>query len=114
MIISVKKRLEANFYEITDPIPKRLADTLQHSVWFVNRNAGQKLIEFEMKNKRIYAVVVTESEDKTIFIAKERDDNWRIVNSSGDITGDFVVKSEDIVYEGQTVGRADVFLQPGL
>jgi len=107
--VSERAKLERYFDEITGLIPGRLANSMQKSLWFLDKSLGLKLIEVEMANQRIYAVVVREADGKKIFIACKRDEKtWDIIPSDGDISGDFVIRSEKIVHAEKTVGVIDV------
>jgi methyl-accepting chemotaxis protein len=68
-----------------------------------------KLIELEMMEKRVYAVVVKESDGKTVFCARKRDDNWGIVRFDGNMTQEHKILSETIFYEGKSIGNVEVF-----
>jgi len=105
-----RNRLQNYFDEITAPIPIRLANGLQKPLWFLDRDLAGELIQMEMKNKRVYAVVVRESDGKKIFIANKRDDHWKIVASEGEISGEFETRKQEIFYEGNAVGFVEVYL----
>ncbi len=103
-----KRRLKESFAEIIDPISKRLANSLQKPLWFLDEALTDKLIALEMMDKRIYAVVVRESDGKTVFAARERDDQWEVVPSKGEIQGNFIVKTEEITYEEKGIGSVSL------
>ncbi len=107
--LSERRQLIEIFDEITAPITKRMADGLQKPLWFLDESLTQKLIESEMLNKRIYAVITREADGKTVFCARERDKDWEIIKSKGDISGDFVVKKENVNYEDKSIGSVEVF-----
>ncbi|MCP4106110.1 MAG: hypothetical protein GY749_11315 [Desulfobacteraceae bacterium] len=107
--IKEKNRLKNDFVKVTDPVPGTLAKNLQNPMWFTDEGHARQIIETEMVNKAIYAVVVREV-DKTIFCARQRDDKWSIVESDGNISpGKFEIKSSDIVYEENPVGTLDIY-----
>ncbi|HHC24659.1 MAG TPA: hypothetical protein ENK58_04485, partial [Desulfobacterales bacterium] len=105
-----RNRLQNYFDEITAPISKRLANGLEKPLWFLDRDLAGELIQMEMENKRVYAVVVRESDGKKIFIANKRDDHWKIVASEGEISGEFETRKQEIFYEGNAVGFVEVYL----
>ena len=104
-----RNRLKQDFDEIINPIPPRLAGSLQKPLWFINEDQIWQLIESEMINKKIYAVVVKEADNKKVILIGERDKDWKIVKGSGNIAGDLILKSEQIVYEEKTVGFIDIY-----
>jgi methyl-accepting chemotaxis protein len=102
-------RLRQDFNEIISPVPDRLAESLQKPVWFMNEDQSRKIIEAEMVNKRIYAVVVKESDNQTVFCASERDEAWKIIRSEGNISGDFIQKEAIIYKDEKPVGFVQVY-----
>ncbi|MDM8549637.1 methyl-accepting chemotaxis protein [Desulfobacterales bacterium HSG2] len=104
-----KNNLESYFNDIAAPIPKRLANGLQKAVWFLDADLARKLIELEMMNKWIYAVVVREADGKKLFVAYKRDDSWGIVKSDGKISSGFIVDTEEIIHEERSVGYVEIY-----
>ena len=103
------ERLRQDFNEIIEPITSRLADNLKAPVWTTNEIQAQQLIESEMTNKRIYAVVVKENDGK-IFSARQRDSAWNIIQSEGKILSQgFVIKEGKIIYEDKPIGILEVY-----
>jgi len=108
--IKENRRLKNDFNEITEPIAARLANSLANPVWFINMAQIQHVIESEMTNKKIYAVVIKNNDDKKILYAAERDKDWNIIKSEGNISGDFIVKKEKIINEENSVGFVELYL----
>ncbi len=109
--IRERGRMAENFNEIIEPITQRLADGLQKPLWFLDENLTEKLIELEMMDKRVYGVVVRESDGKTVFTAKKRNENQEVVDAGGDI-GDAkepVIRTAPIEYEGKTIGAVEIY-----
>ncbi len=102
-------RMAESFHEMVDPIAKRLANGLQKPLWFLDENLTEKLIELEMMDKRVYAVVVRESDGETVFTAKKRNEDWDVVDAEGDLADGNVVKDAPIQYEGKTIGTVQVY-----
>jgi len=103
-------RLKEEFDEIIAPIAGRLAGNLKAPLWFTNKTQAEQIVMTEMSNKKIYAVVVRDA-DNTVFCAEKRDDTWKIAGSDGEISGNFIVKKENIFYEEEPkpVGTAEVY-----
>ncbi len=107
--IDERNKLEKSFDESIVPVSKRLANSLEKPLWFLDENLARKLIELEMVNKRVYGVVARESDGKKIFLSTKRDDNWQIVSSRENISGNFVVKKEEILYGDKQIGHVEVY-----
>ncbi|MCP4107357.1 MAG: hypothetical protein GY749_17740 [Desulfobacteraceae bacterium] len=103
-----KTRLIMDFNKTIAPVSDRMSYYLPRALWAVNTPQADKMIENEMKMKKIYAVVVREH-DKKIFSARQRDENWNIIESDGNISGDFVVKTADIRYDKHLVGTLELY-----
>lgn len=104
-----RARLTLDFNENIGPVVKRLSNNLQKPLWVANEKQALKIIESEMINKRIYAIVIRESGEKTVFCARSRDGNWKIVASEGNISGDFILKKAEIIYEEESMGLAEIY-----
>lgn len=103
-----KSRLKENFDESIAPVPSRLANSLQKPLWYMNEEQAYEIIQSEMVNKRIYAIAVKESDGQTLVCVK-RDEAWGIIKSKGDISGDFIIKEEDIIEQEKSVGTVEIY-----
>ncbi|MCP4350955.1 MAG: hypothetical protein GY795_36275 [Desulfobacterales bacterium] len=103
-----KTRLVTDFEETIAPVSDRMSDYLVKPLWFLDAHKADQIIEYEMKMKKIYAVVVREH-NKKIFNARQRDENWDIIESDGNISGDFVVMTADIRYDKHSVGTLELY-----
>ncbi len=108
--IRERSRLREDFDEIIAPVSSRLASNLQAPIWFTNKNQAEQIIAAEMTNKRIYAVIVKDA-DQTLFTGKKRDEEWKIIESEGNISGSFVIREDKIFYEGEPdpIGTVNVY-----
>lgn len=102
------KRLRQDFHEIITPVPDRLSSNLGRALWVLNKSQVNKILDTEMKNEGIYAVVVKDTEKK-VYCAKERDNDWNTTESEGEISGDFEVKTINIIYEEDNVGTVEIY-----
>ncbi|MCP4108141.1 MAG: toll/interleukin-1 receptor domain-containing protein [Desulfobacteraceae bacterium] len=90
---------------ITKDLAKKLSQTLSKPVWFFDADRAVKSIESMMFYTRVlYAIVVLEADGRTVFCARERDENWKIIKSEGYISDEFVVTKEKIIYKENTIG----------
>lgn len=89
--IRERNRLQADFDEMVAPIAGRLAGNLKSPLWFTNKSQAEQVVETEMSNRKIYAVLVRDGEN-TLFCAEKRDDTWKVVDSDGEISGNFIIK----------------------
>ncbi|MCP4112313.1 MAG: DUF1566 domain-containing protein [Desulfobacteraceae bacterium] len=93
---------------VFDAVLKQLAEELRKPVWFFDEEKAVRLIESKMRLRDVYAVVVKEADGKTVFCAIERNDKWGTVKSEGNISGKFLIKKKNIVYDKNTIGVVEV------
>ena len=85
---------------------ERLAEHLVIPMWDIDKDLVEKTILAYMMDKRIYAIVVKDEEEK-FFQGRKRDQNWQIVETESEITGNFLTKSKEIVSSGEEFGRVN-------
>ncbi len=108
--VSEKRRLEQDFAESIAPVPRRLANSLQKPLWFMDNELTQELIEVEMLNRKIHAIIVREQEGKKIISARKRNEAGEPVVFSEEIPpGDFLVEEAEILYEGSRIGMVEIY-----
>ncbi|MCP4353057.1 MAG: hypothetical protein GY795_47000 [Desulfobacterales bacterium] len=100
-------RMKEDYDEILTPVSNRMATNLKRPVWVVDENQIQNIIKAEMKNKRIYAVVVRDI-DNDILVARQRDDKWNIAESEGKVSGTFDLRTDNISYDEETIGKVEI------
>ena len=103
-----KKRLDREFGEAIRPVPQRLADSLESPMWLLDAKIAQKLVDLEMENRKIHAVIVREADDKRVFVARKRDENDRIVNAEDGISEKHILMKKEILYGEKIIGYVDI------
>ncbi len=91
----LKSNKEAALHNFADITIDRLAENLVEPLWDSNTSQVEKIILSEMREKSIYAIVVTNSE-KERFAGKIRDENEQIVDTDEDISEVSITKSKDM------------------
>lgn len=100
-----QKKLQQNLETMSD----QLALSLSQPLWTLNMEGAGKVIESFMKNRNLYAVVI--KDQSKIAIAMTRDEQWRPVSISQDISGSGLYhKQSRLTYAGQTIGTLDVYV----
>jgi signal transduction histidine kinase/DNA-binding NarL/FixJ family response regulator/HAMP domain-containing protein len=85
---------------------ERLAEHMVIPMWDIDKDLVEKTILAYMMDKRIYAIVVKDEEEK-FFQGRKRDQNWQIVETESEITGNFLTKSKEIISSGEEFGRVN-------
>ncbi|MBW2607604.1 MAG: PAS domain S-box protein, partial [Deltaproteobacteria bacterium] len=106
--LDMKSNITKELNELADMTIIRLAEQLILPLWEVDNLWVRKIIVSEMRDKRIYAILVSGEGD--IFEGKKRGSQSRLVDSGNDISGDFVIRSRDIVKGDTKIGSAKLYI----
>ena len=86
----------------------RMAENLVFPLWELDDEWVNKIIETEMLDKNIYALVVTG--EGGLSEGKKRNRQWQPVNVDRDIEGDYLVQSKEILRNGEKIGAVDLYV----
>jgi len=91
----------------------QLAYSLALPLWNFDTRQVDKIIESTMRNRDVFGVSVTGSDDRTRISGFLRDSQWRSVPAQGEIRDSGVLtRSERIVFNGNHVGTVHLFITP--
>ncbi|MDM8554698.1 methyl-accepting chemotaxis protein [Desulfococcaceae bacterium HSG7] len=107
LIIKNQKIDELN--SISAIIAERLSKNMVEPLWNVDYELASEIIEAEMIQKTIYAVIVQKIEGKEILIGKKRDKTWRIIDLKTRITDDYNVIREKIIKDNSQLGFIEIY-----
>lgn len=88
----------------------RLAETLPQLLWDVERDKTDDAILAEMKDRKIYAVLIKEK--GIVTLGKKRDEKWGITDTAEDISGEFVAVRKKLVLYEKELGTVELFYTP--
>lgn len=94
--------------ELSHNIITRMAENLVLPLWELDEEWVDKIIETEMLDKNIYALVVTD--EGGFSTGKKRDAKWQLVNIDKDIEGDYLVQSKEVLHKGEKIGAVDLYV----
>ena len=107
----MKKRTIGELHSIAESSARRLSGGMAVAIWEMHRDTGIASLESEMVQKSVYAIVVEETGHEAPFVAMKRDeDTWEPVSFSGNIEGDFIASSKEVVKGEEELGSVHVFL----
>lgn len=95
--------------ELADATLERLAQNLAKPTWDFDRDQAEEVILTEMRAQSLFAVFVRTA-DETLFAGKSRDHDWQIVQSDDEVTGDFIVRSRELVVKDEVIGHIELYL----
>ena len=98
--------------ELAEVTAGRLAQHVELPMWNVDHELVNKQIDVEMKEIRIGGIRIYDEDGTTLVAARQRSPNGTVVQSAGDIIGDYIVARHDILHKTRTVGNITVFVSP--
>ncbi len=102
---------QADLSELASVSASRMAQHLIRPMWDVDVEQVNKLLEVEMQERKIEAIVVRDEDHQTLFAAKERGEDGATKDSVGTIIGDFDKVDRNIISDdGDDIGTVSVFI----
>jgi len=108
--IDSKKELMTALTMDSEYIAKRLAQNLASPLWDMDENQVDNTMRSEMAEKRLYAIIVTNAEDKKITFGKKRNDKWEPIPANEPIAGYKYNSKTEIIKENNKMGHVQVFM----
>ncbi len=105
-----RSEITHSLHELCQITIDRLEAHLRTPMYNFNDKVIEDTINFEFKEKHIYAVLLREPDTKKIQLGKVRDVDWKIVNTKSEIKGDFIKKSKPVIEEGEKLGFVEIYL----
>lgn len=105
----VQSGLKAELSALADFSAGNLSVSLMMPIWNFDELTAERIIDSVMSEKQISAVAVRDK-DNLVLYAKIRDRSGNIVKSGKDISGDYFLKTEDILRDGDKIGRVEVYV----
>jgi len=109
-----KANMEAGLEKCVTMTSLRLAENLKNPLWNLDKEKADNVMSVEMLEKQIHAVIVWENDGKTLFLGKQRNVEGKIVDFTGQVSGDLKTKRVDVVKDEEKLGVIDVFLSTSL
>lgn len=113
---TTKARMMEDLDYLSEITVDRMARNLISAVWDVDKTSAEETVKAEMMEKRIYAIVITESDGKTVFIGKKRDHQWTVTDLENETDHEIIrtekyvhtAKSRDIIKENDRLGTIEI------
>ena len=96
--------------QIEEVMKARLGEYLVFPIWNMNFELLERTILSEMKEKRVYAILIKEVNSSKILQGKVRNSDWQPVEPTGEISGDLLVSQQDIFKDGEQIGAVEMYL----
>ena len=100
--------------QLAEVTATRISRHIELPMWNVDTELVNKQLEAEMKEARIAGIRVRDEDGKTLLAARERRRDGTVVESAGDVIGDYIVAHRDIYHDTRIIGSATVFISQAL
>ncbi|MEM7196235.1 MAG: HAMP domain-containing protein, partial [Pseudomonadota bacterium] len=108
----IERAEQQELSELAEVSANRLAKHLVIPMWNVDREQVSELLEAEMQEQRVAAIVVRDEDKSTLFAAKDRDDGGSVIDSIGSISGNYTSVDRDILNGDKNIGVVSIFVTP--
>ena len=108
--ISEQRQLASDLQKLARVTSQRLSKHLIGPLWDLDKDLIDSTLEAEMLEDNIQAIVVWDEGASTIYSARERNADGRLVESSGAITGDLIEAVNSVNNGSQSIGEVAVFV----
>ncbi len=106
--VELRTDITSELNYLAETAVERLAENLVFPVWQFNEKQIEKTILSEMKEQRIYAVLVKDKRE--LIKGKKRDNTGQITDSAKAISGDMIKKVKPIVKDGKKLGIVEIYI----
>ncbi len=106
-LIATEKEKLSNLADVT---AERLAQHLITPVWDLDTDRISSAIEAEMLETSLLGVVVYDENGTNVMGAKERDHNWGVIGSSGNIASSYAQATAEIRTADKMIGSVGVYV----
>jgi nitrate/nitrite-specific signal transduction histidine kinase len=109
-----KQKMESQLKQLAEITATRLSKHLVIPLWDLDQNSAEEAVKAEMLEQQIYAIIVRDSNGTTTFAGKTRDRNWEIsdLQLSGVGAQGMASSTQNITYQGEVIGKVEVYLTP--
>ncbi len=105
-----KRRMMDEINYLIEITADRVSKNLVAPLWDVEYEGAESVINNEMMEKQIYAIIVKEGADELVLLAKKRDSRWRIEDvKDSKIAGNHVAKTKDIIKDDEKIGVVEIY-----
>jgi methyl-accepting chemotaxis protein len=105
-----QKALTEDLGKLAKVTSQRLSKHLIGPMWDLDNDLVDTTLEAEMLEENIQAIVVWDSDTKTVFSARERGTGGRLQESNGSVTGDLIKSSSEVNNGEKVIGEVAVFV----
>lgn len=110
--LKMKRQISEELNAFSEMVIERIAENVQIPLYNVDQDAMKKPVLSEMVDRRIYSIIVRDSDDKTILLGKQRDTHGTITDVTDEtkslINQFTILKKKEVKYNDQKLGSVEV------
>ncbi len=106
----LQSRKYAELMTLANDTAEQLSENLVPFVWNYDTVQAEKMILRAMRNRNLYAVIVRNASDRSLFLGKVRDNAWQTIDVTDDITATAIVRTREILNEKEVLGTVDIYV----
>lgn len=107
--------MQSELHKLAEVTATRLAKHVMIPLWDLDKEQIDEMLNSEMLEKHLAAILVRDSDGKTVFAGKERNATWQAQNartSGVSNTTGFIQQKQRILKGTEKIGEVEVYLTP--
>ncbi len=109
---TAKEKITSELVTYAGNTAERLAKYLVAPLWGVETEQIADALASEMLEKQIYAIQITDQDQKGVLVGKKRGAGWKIEAAKDKIQGDFTTAQKEIRYRDDVIGKVHLYVTP--
>ena len=110
-VTQARARLNNELELLAETTVQRLSQQLIGPLWALNEEQLAESMEAAMLERRVFAVIIRGEDRRSMFMGRQRNDNWNIVEAKGDPQGDFILSKTTLLHENEElIGVLEVYV----
>jgi predicted Zn finger-like uncharacterized protein len=105
-----KDRMDTELNQLATIVVTRLSQSLVMPLWDLDDNQMSNTIASEMMERRIFAILIKDTDGKSILKGWKRDNNWKLIDAKTPVPGNFVKSSRKIAKDREMIGTVEAYL----
>lgn len=106
-----RARLETELQRLAETTVQRLSQHLIGPLWALNDQQIVESIEATMLERRVHAVIVRGEDRESIYIGRQRGNNWQIEEATGEPSGDYILSKTTLLHDNEEmIGVLEVYI----
>jgi len=107
---AAKAGLLRDLQDFSEFVLNQQSKSLALPIWYIDKKGLSETADSVMLEKQVYAILVRKKDGKTLYHGKMRDKQWNIIEVKHDISGNYLVKSKEIIKDNEKIGSVEIYL----